>query len=114
MAYTEEQTEYISAEYTADPTRATVDRLAEEHNVSSRSIIGKLVSLGVYQTPQRTNKLGLPVELKRDLAKEIGDFFGLELPSLIKAEREELRSLRDAIRNPDNLKALLVDLDETA
>lgn len=112
MAYTDEQTEYIRAEYNSDPTRATVDRLAEEHGVTSRSIIGKLVSMGIYKTPQRTNKLGLPVELKRDLTKEIGEFFGLELPSLEKAEREELRQLRDAIRNPLNLRALLIDLED--
>ncbi len=111
MVYTEEQARHMQAEYEADSSRATVDRLAAEYEVSSRSIIGKLVSMGVYKAPQRTTKLGLPVELKKDLAKEIGDYFGLELPSLTKAEREELRSLRDAIKNPLNLRALLVDLE---
>ena len=109
--YDEVKTAYLEKEYTADPTRATVDRLAEELEVSSRSVIGKLVSMGIYQAPQRVRKDGKPVELKRDLAKEIGEFFGLELPSLEKAEREELRSLRDAIKDPLNLRAILVDLE---
>lgn len=111
MEYTEEKTKYLEEEYTADPCRATVDRIAAEFEVSPRSVIGKLVSMGIYQTPQRTNKQGLPVELKRDLAKEIGEMFGLEIPSLEKAEREHLRLLRDAIKDPLNLRALLVDLD---
>ena len=112
MVYDEKQTEYLKQEYESDPCRATVDRLAEEFEVSSRSIIGKLVSMKIYQAPKRVRKDGKPVELKRDLAKEIGEFFGLELPSLEKAEREELRSLRDAIADPVNLKAILVDLDD--
>jgi hypothetical protein len=39
MSYTEELTQLIIDEYSADPTRATVDRLAEEHGKSARSII---------------------------------------------------------------------------
>ena len=109
--YSEDQVKYMQKEYTETPTRDTVDRLAEELEVSPRSVIGKLVSMGVYQAPRRVRKDGKPVELKRDLAAEIGEFFGLEIPSLEKAEREELRSLRDALRNPDNLRALLVDLE---
>lgn len=107
--YTDEITERVVSEYESDPSRATVDRLAAELEVSARSVIGKLASLGVYRKPEKLNKAGMPVELKRDLTREIGEFFGLELPSLEKAEREELRQLRDAIRNPLNLKALLVD-----
>ena len=110
MEYTEEKTEYLRREYETDPSRATVDRLAEEYGVSFRSIIGKLTSMGIYQKPQRLNKAGMPVELKKDLSKEIGDMFGLELPSLVKAEREDLRMLRDALLVPENLEALLVDL----
>lgn len=109
--YSPEQEAYLKVEYETNPCRETVDRLAEELSVSPRSVIGKLVSLKIYKAPRRVRKDGLPVELKRDLGKEIGDFFGLELPSLQKAEREDLRMLRDAIRDPLNLRALLVDLD---
>ena len=112
MEYTDERTQYLQQEYENEPTRETVDRLAEEFEVSFRSIIGKLTSMGIYQKPQRLNKAGMPVELKRDLCKEIGDMFGLELPSLVKAEREDLRQLRDALLVPENLRAILVDLED--
>lgn len=111
MNYTKQQESYIKSEYEAEPDRSTVDRLAEELEVSPRSIIGKLVSMKIYKAPQRVRKDGKPVELKRDLAAEIGEMFGLEIPSLAKAEREELRALRDALLQPMNLKALLVDLE---
>jgi hypothetical protein len=110
--YDEATTKRLQEEYEAEPTRATVDRLAEELEVSPRSIIGKLASMGVYRAQKKTRKDGKPVELKKDLAAEIGDMFGLEIPSLVKAEREDLRSLRDAIKNPLNLRALLVDFDD--
>ena len=110
MNYDEKTEAYLRKEYESDPQRATVDRLAEELEVSPRSIIGKLSSMKIYQAPKRIRKDGKPIELKRDLANEIGEMFGLELPSLEKAEREQLRSLRDAIKNPLNLRALLVDL----
>lgn len=110
--YTKENEAYLRDEYVMSPTRETVDRIAEELQVSPRSVIGKLVSMKVYQAPKRIRKDGKPVEIKRDLAKEIGEMFGLELPSLTKAEREELRALRDALIDPLNLKALLTDLEE--
>ncbi len=110
--YSKEDEERLAEEYGNDPTRETVDRLAEELGVSSRSIIGKLVSMKQYKAPQRVRKDGRPVELKRDLAKEIGDMFGLELPSLAKAEREELRALRDALLVPLNLRAIITDLED--
>ena len=109
--YSKEQEKYLEEEYLAEPTRETVDRLAQELEVSPRSVIGKLSSMKLYKAPQRVRKDGKPVELKRDLAKEIADMFGLELPSLEKAQREELRMLRDALLDPLNLKALLIDLD---
>lgn len=111
MEWTKERADYIGKEYGEDSTRATVDRLAEELDVPVRSVIGKLVSMGVYKTPRKLNKAGLPVELKRDLVKEIGDMWGLEIPSLEKSEREDLRMLRDAMKDVLNVRALLVDLE---
>ena len=110
--YTKETEAYLKTEYEVNPTRETVDRIAEELQVSPRSVIGKLVSLKIYKAPKRVRKDGKPVEIKRDLAKEIGDMFGLEIPSLAKAEREELRALRDALIDPLNLRALLTDLED--
>lgn len=111
MSYTEELTKLIIDEYTADPTRATVDRLAEEHGKSARSIIAKLSSAGVYQAAPRLSKTGDPIVRKEDLAKDIGDWFGIEVPTLAKAGKLELIKLHKALSNPDFIRAHLVDLE---
>lgn len=114
MSYTEELTKLIIDEYVADPTRATVDRLAEEHNKSARSIIAKLSSAKVYQAPARLSKTGDPIVRKEDLAAEIGEWFGIEVPTLAKAGKLELKKLYDALSNADFIRAHLVDLEEAA
>lgn len=110
--YTEELTALIVSEYTNDPTRATVDRLAEEHNKSIRSIIAKLSSAGVYKAPQRLSKNGEPIVRKEELVKDIGAWFGIEVPSLAKAAKLELIALHKALSNPDFVRAHLVDLED--
>ena len=112
MSYTEELTALIVEEYVADPCRETVDRLAEEHGKTTRSIIAKLSSAGVYKAPPRMSKNGEPVVRKEDLAKEIGDWFGLEIPTLAKAAKLDLKRLHEALSNADYVRAHLVDLEE--
>jgi hypothetical protein len=114
MSYTEELTQLIVDEYSADPSRATVDRLAEEHGKSARSIIAKLSSAGVYQAPPRMSKTGEPIVRKEDLAAEIGNWFGIEVPTLAKAGKLELKKLHDALSNADFVRAHLVDLEDQA
>lgn len=109
--YTEELTALIVSEYVGEPTRATVDRLAEEYSKSPRSIIAKLSNAGVYNAPTRVTKLGGPITRKEDLVKDIGQWFGISVPSLSKAGKLELLSLHKALSDPHNLRAHLVDLD---
>lgn len=109
--YTEEQSEYIKEQYLEDPTRATVDRLAAELDKTARSIIAKLSSAKIYQTPQRVSKTGEPITRKEDLAKEIGEWFGIEIPTLAKAGKLDLLALHKALSNPDFVRAHLVDLE---
>jgi len=111
MSYTEELTNLIISEYSNDPTRATVDRLAEEHSKSVRSIIAKLSSAGVYKAPERVTKSGEPIVRKEELARDIGNWLGIEVPSLSKAAKLELISLHKALSNPDFVRAHLVDLE---
>lgn len=113
MSYTPEITKLIIDEYTAEPTRATVDRLAEELNKSPRSIIAKLSNAGVYQPPQRLSKTGEPIVRKEDLAADIGAWFGIEVPSLAKGAKLELKKLHEALSNPDFVRAHLVDLESS-
>lgn len=110
--YTPEITKRIVDEYKADSSRATVDRLAAELDVSPRSIIAKLSNEQVYIPPVRTSKTGEAIVRKEDLAKEIGEMFGIEVPTLVKAGKLELRALYNALKDPLNLRALLVDLED--
>jgi len=112
MSYTDELTALIVSEYVSDPSRATVDRLAEEHNKSARSIIAKLSSAGVYQAPPRLSKSGEPIVRKEDLVKDIGDWFGIDVSSLAKAGKLDLHRLHKALSDPINIKAHLVDLEQ--
>lgn len=112
MSYTEELTKLIIDEYSSDPIRATVDRLAEEHNKSARSIIAKLSSAGVYQAPVRVSKNGEPITRKEDLVTDIGNWFGLSIPSLAKAGKLDLQNLHKALSNPDFIRAHLIDLED--
>ena len=56
--YTEEQVQYMVDQYTAEPNRNTVDKLAEKLNKSIKSIIGKLSREGVYQKAIYRTKTG--------------------------------------------------------
>lgn len=96
--YTEELTQKIISEYEASPTRETVDALSKETGKSVRSIIAKLSSAGVYKTPQRTTKTGDEIVRKEELAADIGEWLGIEVPSLIKAAKLELRALHAALK----------------
>lgn len=109
--YKDEEFDYIRQEYELDPTRSTIDRLALEMDRTTRSIIAKLSSAKIYKAPPKLTKQGTPVVHKDQLAKDIGDWFGLELPSLIKVSKIELVALHDALQNPDYIRAHLVDLE---
>jgi len=45
------------------------------------------------------------------MAKEIGSWMGIDVPSLAQTKWDDLRKLHLALQNPDNLKAHLVDLE---
>tara|TARA_B100000902_G_C26622461_1_gene580447 strand:- start:206 stop:559 length:354 start_codon:yes stop_codon:yes gene_type:complete len=96
--YTVEQVEQMVSRYTADPTRATVDALAEEFGKSVRSVIAKLSREGVYIAQQRQTKAGKPVVRKSDLVAMLETKFEVELPTLVKASKADLELLLEAIQ----------------
>ncbi len=99
MSYTVEQTEEIIAEYEANPCRETVDAIASRLDKSVRSVIAKLSSAGVYQTPQRTTKTGEPIEKKEDMVVQICTWLGIEALTLVKTGKQDLKNIRDALRD---------------
>jgi len=97
--YTEEQVTMMTEAYAANPSRETVDSLAETLGKTTRSIIAKLSREGVYQAQPRTTKSGEPVVAKAELVAQISEHFGIELPTLVKAGKQDLQRLVDAISN---------------
>ena len=95
--YTEAMTEKMIAEYSANPTRDTVDMLAEELGKNARSIIAKLSREGVYKAVPRVTKSGEPIVRKADLLVNIQTTLGAEFPSLVKASKADLQRLIDTI-----------------
>lgn len=97
MSYTEQENEELIALYLASPCRDTINELAEKYNKSFRSIIAKLSSAGVYQTPKRTTKTGEEIVRKQELVQDIEAWLKIEAPSLVKVAKVELKRLHAVI-----------------
>ena len=95
--YTDEDITIITEEYQLEPTRETVDALAERLNKTPRSIIAKLSALGVYQKQVRVTKRGEPVVMKAELVAQVQNAIGRELPSLNKMTKVDLQFMIDAL-----------------
>jgi hypothetical protein len=95
--YTDEMVEHMTTAYVANPTRETVDVLANEFGKSVRSIIAKLSREGVYIAQERKTKSGEPVVRKADLVSQLESHFEETLPSLVKASKADLTFLVETI-----------------
>ena len=100
MNYNEQTTQYLLEKYSADPTRQTVEALAEELSRSVKSIIGKLSREGVYRREIYKTKTGeLPIT-KVEIVSDIADHLGIEVESLSgleKAPKATLKKLKEAL-----------------
>lgn len=84
MKYTKEITDRLVQDYQAGKS---VDELAEQLQVPSRSIIAKLSSLGVYQRKQYLNKRGeVPIK-KSEYIERIGALLNMNLELLESLEK---------------------------
>lgn len=95
--YTDEMVNQMTEAYSANPSRETVDELAQTFGKTTRSIIAKLSREGVYIAQPRTTKSGEPVVAKAELVSQIEAHFEMELPTLVKAGKQDLQRLVDAI-----------------
>jgi len=99
MNYTEDDTASIVSAYMENPTRATVDMLADKYNKSARSIIGKLAKEGVYRRVEYRTKTGEVPVTKLELVEDIQSQLGCEaLTGLEKAPKETLKILLENIQ----------------
>ena len=53
--YTQPMTDKMVAQYTANPTRETVDAIAKDLGKNTRSVIAKLSREGVYKATPKNN-----------------------------------------------------------
>ena len=98
--YTQDQVDFMKTLYNNEPTRETVQQLANELDKSVKSINGKLSREGVYQKTEYLSKTGeRPITKKQMvviIAKElVGDSSKLE--GLEKAPKADLKYLLDLV-----------------
>ena len=95
--YTEEMVSTMTEQYNANPTRETVDVLATQFGKTTRSIIAKLSREGIYKAQPRTTKSGEPVISKAQYVSAISTHFEVELPTLVKAGKQDLAKLASVL-----------------
>lgn len=96
LAYTKEQEEVL-ARY----PELSVGEIAAAIGKSQRSVIAKLSSQGVYKAKERTTKDGKEIISKAELVGQLEAHLDLEIPSLVKAQKEDLRKLVEAVTRED-------------
>jgi len=95
--YTEAQTRHMVEEYTQNPTRDTVDALAQELGKTVKSVIGKLSREKVYIKKDYETKRGDKPATKLEMVSEIALMLNGEsdrLESLVKSSKAELTYLK--------------------
>jgi len=98
--FTAEQSAKLQSDYTKNPTKETVAALAAEMGKSTRSIIAKLVNLGVYQKPAKDEASEGKAETKGEIVAQIAKTAGVAeevFSSLEGATKKALLALRDAL-----------------
>jgi hypothetical protein len=105
MSYTAETTRRLIEEYENEPTRETVERLSEQLQKSTKSIIGKLSREGVYRREVYRSKTGdLPVT-KTEIVVSIATALGIEAEDLLgleKSPKAALKNLEEAVAGSSN------------
>lgn len=99
--YTEDQIATMLESYTSNPSKETIDDLAEKLDKSTRSIIGKLSRLGIYKKAAYSPKYAVDVVTKEELVAKIADYLDLDVDLLIglaKSQKPALLYLEESLR----------------
>lgn len=106
--YSEEQTNMLVGAYLDQPTRETVEELAEHLGRSVKSIIGKLSREGVYRREVYVSKTGESPVTKVEIVNNIAENLGVEsrsLAGLEKSPKAALRNLEKAVAGLQRVEA---------
>ena len=99
--YTQDQVERMVNLYRINPSRETVEMLAEDLNKSIKSIIGKLSREGVYEKTVYKTKTGEDPVTKKELVEELSELVGIEyelISGLEKSPKIDLKRLVDILK----------------
>tara|TARA_R100000482_G_scaffold113525_1_gene56146 strand:- start:771 stop:1079 length:309 start_codon:yes stop_codon:yes gene_type:complete len=94
MNYTKDQTEYMIEKYKTNPSRDTVEELADEFSKSVKSVIGKLSREGVYRREVYKTKTGENPVTKVEIVSNIADALGIETDNLAGLEKAPKATLK--------------------
>ena len=95
--YTEEQVDYMVKAYSDQPTRETVNALADELNKSVKSIIGKLSREGVYKKTVYKTKTGEDPITKKELVEELASILDISANSIVGLEKSPKADLKNLV-----------------
>lgn len=99
MNYNDEQVAYMTKTYQDEPTRETVENLAEELDKSVKSIIGKLSREGVYKRTYYKTKTGENPVTKLEIVESIAGLLGVKnLNGLEKSPKPTLKELEKCLK----------------
>ena len=93
--YTDDMVKAMTDTYNENPTLDTARTIADDLGKSTKSVVAKLVSLGIYKKAERVTKTGAKPIQKRTLVKAIETHYGFEMPSLVKAKKIDLQNMVD-------------------
>ena len=112
MSYTDKTRKMLIEEYENEPTRETVERLAEILEKSPKSIIGKLSREGVYRREVYRSKTGdLPVT-KTEIVGNIATALDIEVEDLLGLEKSPKAALKELEKAVAGLRQLQRDSSE--
>ena len=100
--YTPEMVDTMKQEYVANPTRETVEKLANELDKSIKSVIGKLSREGVYQKTEYLTKAGEKPVTKQEIVETIAGILAVEYQALAGLEKVTQEFTKVARRNTNN------------
>ena len=95
--YTEEQVKHMVRAYETEPTRETVDALADELNKSVKSIIGKLSREGVYKKTVYKTKTGEDPVTKKELVEELARILDMSAKTIVGLEKSPKSDLKNLV-----------------
>ena len=92
--HTPEMVDTMKQEYVANPTRETVEKLANELDKSIKSVIGKLSREGVYLKTEYLTKAGEKPVTKQEIVETIAGILAVEYQALAGLEKSPKSSLK--------------------